>query len=188
VQTPELQAMQQEKDTLVEQMAQMKDQLEKYERQIELLKGGNSSSQPIYFSTELSKSLSSINQKGVEIEKLKKKIETLQDQAKDKDKVISEYQKIKSNLKAEIEQLKHKKVGKAYLIGARHLIWDHIITEIGKIWECFKVVDEEKTLIDEAEKVVQQDFLDLGNNPQIAGRMIKFLNTHSRDALIEKGN
>jgi chromosome segregation ATPase len=113
----------------------MKDQLENYERQIELLKRGNSSSQPTYFSVELSKALSEINQKGFEIEKLKKivsshqeEIKTFQDQITDKDKVISEYQRIKSNLVADIEKLKHKKAGKAYLIGARHLIWDQIIT------------------------------------------------------------
>jgi DNA repair exonuclease SbcCD ATPase subunit len=102
--------------------------LEKYERQIELLKGENSSSQTTDFSTELSKSLSTINQKRVEIEKLKETIETLQDHAKDKDKVINEYQKIKANLVVEIEKMKHKKDGKAYLIGARHLIWDRIVT------------------------------------------------------------
>jgi hypothetical protein len=49
------------------------------------------------------------------------------------------------------------------------------------------VVYEENTLIDEAEKFVQQAFLDLGNSPQIVGRMIEFLSTHSRDALIAKG-
>jgi hypothetical protein len=45
----------------------MKCQLEKYERQIELLKGGNSSYQPKKKLVELSKSLSFINQKVVDI-------------------------------------------------------------------------------------------------------------------------
>jgi hypothetical protein len=63
--TPELQAMQYEKDTLVVKMTHMKYQLENYERQIELLKGGNSSSHLVDFLVGLSKSLSAINQKGV---------------------------------------------------------------------------------------------------------------------------
>jgi hypothetical protein len=48
------------------------------------------------------------------------------------------------------------------------------------------VIYEEKTLINEVENVVQQDCLDLGNNPHIVSQMVKFLNTHSIDALITK--
>jgi hypothetical protein len=75
---PELQTMQQEK-YMLKQIVQMKDQMEIYEKQIESLKRGSSSSQstePTDPFEELAKTLSKLNLKGVEIEKLKKSIST----------------------------------------------------------------------------------------------------------------
>jgi len=46
----------------------------------------------------LSKALSILNVKGVEIEKLKKTISYEKEEIKDKDKIISEYQKLKTKM------------------------------------------------------------------------------------------
>jgi chromosome segregation ATPase len=142
VQTPELQAIQKEKDQLLKQMVQMGDQMEMYEKHIEILKKGPSSSQ-MTESTDptegLAKALSELNLKGVEIEKLNKSISTqneeikvFKEQLKDKDKIIEEYHKLKAKMLTDIEQLQNKLSGKPYLIGARHLIWDEIIMRLEK--------------------------------------------------------
>jgi hypothetical protein len=77
VQTPELQAIQAKKDQLVKKMAEMGEQMEIYEIQIESLKGGSSSSQAVETSdptTGLSRALPNLNLKGVEIESQEKTI------------------------------------------------------------------------------------------------------------------
>jgi hypothetical protein len=189
--------MQQEKDQLLRTMVQMKDQMEVYEQQIEALKKGVSSSQssePTNPSEELAKALSELNLKGVEIEKLKKsvsvqndEIKIFREQLKDKDKTIEQYQKVKAKLQGDVEQLQSKLVGKPYLIGARHLIWDQIITKVTKMWDCFKLIGEENSLTNEADKVIQQAFQELGNRPQIATKIIKSLNFMSKEELRKKG-
>jgi hypothetical protein len=69
------------------------------------------------------------------------------------------------------------------LIGARHLIWDQIITEVTKMWDYFKLIGEEDSLVTEADRVIQQAFQELGNRPQIATKIIKFLNSMSKEEL-----
>jgi hypothetical protein len=55
-------------------MVQMGEHIELYEKQIEILKGGSSSSQSTNPTARLSKALTNLNLKGVEIAKLKKTI------------------------------------------------------------------------------------------------------------------
>jgi hypothetical protein len=127
-------------------MVQMEEQIDLYQKQIEILKGGSSSSQ-LPESTDmtegLSRTLAYLNLKEVEIEKMKKTIATQNEEIKDKDKVIGEYQMLKAKMLTDMEQMKNKLSGKPYLIGARHIIWDEIINEVGKIWDYFKIIDDE---------------------------------------------
>jgi hypothetical protein len=154
------------------------------------LKGGSSSSQ-VTESTDptegLSKALAYLNMKGDEIEKLKKTIATQNEEIKDKDKVIEEYQKLKSKMLIDMEQMKNKLSGKPYLIGARHIIWDEIIDEVGKIWNYFKIIDDEIQLTDEADDTIKKSFQELGTRPQVATRVIKFLNSNTSEVLKTKG-
>jgi len=85
-----------------------------------------------------------------------------------------------------VQQLQIKLVGKPYLIGARNLIWDQIITKVTKMWDCFKLIGEEKLLTNEAEKAVQQAFQELGDKPKIATKIIKYLNFKSKEELKKK--
>jgi hypothetical protein len=39
------------------------------------------------------------------------------------------------------------------LVGARHIIWDEIINEVAKIWDYFKIIDDEIILTNEANKL-----------------------------------
>jgi hypothetical protein len=96
----------------------------------------------------LSRALADLNLKGIEIEKLNKTISTQNEEIKDKDKIIGEYQKLKVKMLTNIEEMQNNFFGKPYLIGAMHLIWDEIITEVGKIWDYFKIIDEEIVLRD----------------------------------------
>jgi len=50
----------------------------------------------------------------------------------------------------DMEKMKSKFFGKPYLIGVRHIIWDEVIDEVGKIWNYFKIIDDEIQLRDEA--------------------------------------
>jgi hypothetical protein len=81
-------------------------------------------------------------------------IKILREQIKDKDKTIEQYQKVKAKLKGDVEQLQIKLIGKPYLIGAIHLIWDQIITKVTKMWDCFKLIGEENLLASEIEKAI----------------------------------
>jgi hypothetical protein len=176
VQTPELQAVQAEKEQLLKKMIQMEEQIDLYAKQIETLKGGSSllqsekSSDP---TTGLSKALADLNLKEVEIDKLKKTISTQNEEIKDKDKVIEEYKKLKAKMLTDIEKMKNKLSGKPYLIGARHIIWDEIISEVGKLWDYFKIIDDEILLTDEADDVIKKSFHELGTRPQVATQIIK---------------
>jgi hypothetical protein len=190
VQTPELQAVQAEKEQILKKMIQMEEQIDLYAKQIETLKGGShllqstESSDP---TTGLSKALADLNMKGDEIDKLKKTIATQNEEIKDKDKIIEEYKKLKAKLLTDIEKMKNKLSGKPYLIGSRHIIWDEIISEVGKLWNYFKIIDDEMLLTDEADDIIQKSFHELGTRPQVATQIIKFLNSTSSEILARKG-
>jgi hypothetical protein len=74
-----------------------------------------------------------LNLKEDEIENLKKTISTQEEEIKNKDKVIGEYQKVKSKKLTDMERMKNTFSRKSYMIGDIHIIWDEIINEIGKI-------------------------------------------------------
>jgi len=58
----------------------------------------------------------------------------------------------------DMEQLKRKFSGKSYLVRARHIIWNEIVNEDGKIWDYFKTINDEILLKDEAYKVINKSF------------------------------
>jgi hypothetical protein len=86
-----------------------------------------------------------------------------------------------------MEQMKTKLSGKPYLVGAKHLIWDEIISEVARLWDYFKIIDDEMLLVDEADEVIHKSFHELGTRPQVATQIIKFLNSNSRETLLKKG-
>jgi hypothetical protein len=54
------------------------------------------------------------------IDKLKKTIATQNEETKEKDKIIEEYQNMKDKFLTDIDKIKNKLTGKPYLIGSRH--------------------------------------------------------------------
>jgi hypothetical protein len=154
------------------------------------LKGGSSSLQAVETSDPtagLSRALADLNLKVVEIEILKKTILEQNEQIKDKEKIIAEYQKLKTKMLTDMEQMKTKLTCKPYFLGAKHLIWDEIISEVTKLWDNFKIIDDEMMLIDEANDCIKKSFHELGTRPQVATQIIKFLNSNSRETLARKG-
>ena len=83
----------------------------------------------------------------------------------------------------DMEQMKGKFSGKSYLMGAKNLIWDEIIIEVSKLWDYFKIIDDEMLLIDEEDDVIHKSFHELGTRPQVSTQIIKFLNSNSRERL-----
>jgi hypothetical protein len=128
-----------------------------------------------------------LNLKEVEIEKMNKTISTQSEEIKNKDKVIGEYHKLKYKMLIDMGKIKNKLSGKPYLLGAKHIIWDEIISEVGKIWDYFKIIDDEILLIDEENGTKNKSFHELGTRPQLATQMIKFLNLSSKETLENKG-
>ena len=61
--------------------------------------------------------------------------------------------------------MKNKLYVKPYMIGARNMIWNEIINEVGKIWDYFKIIDDEIRLIDEADDTIKKAFQELGTRP-----------------------
>jgi len=86
-----------------------------------------------------------------------------------------------------MEKMNNKFSGKPYMIGARHIIWDEIINEVGNIWHYFKIVDEEIILTKGADDTEKKAFWELGTRPQVATRVIKFLNSNPSEVLESKG-
>jgi hypothetical protein len=145
----------------VKKMVQMEEEMELQQKHIEILKGGCTSScaiTSIDATDGFSKALVNLDLKGDEIEKLKRTVATQDEEMKGKDKFLAEYENLKAKLLTEIEQLKNKLCGKCYLVGARHIIWDEIINEVSKIWDYFKIIDDEMLLIDEADEVIKKSF------------------------------
>jgi hypothetical protein len=64
-----------------------------------------------------------------------------------------------------MEQMKTKLSGKLYFVGAKHLIWDEIISEVARLWDYFKIKDDEMLLVDEVDEVIQKSFHELGTRP-----------------------
>ena len=83
--------------------------------------------------------------------------------------------------------MKKKLSGRPYLIGARHIIWDEIIYEVGKLWDYFKIIDNEMLLTNEEKDNIHKSFHELGTRPQVATQIIKFLNSTSIGTLAIKG-
>jgi hypothetical protein len=87
----------------------------------------------------------------------------------------------------DMEHMKTKFSGKPYLAGAKHLIWDEIIIEVSRIWDYFKIIDDEMLLVDEVYDVFQKSYYELGTRPQVSTQIIKFLNSNSGEELLRKG-
>jgi hypothetical protein len=86
-----------------------------------------------------------------------------------------------------MEKIKNKLSGKPYLLGSRQIIWDEIISEVGKLWDYFKIIDDEMLLIKEENDVIKKSFHKLGTRPQVSTQIIKFINCISRETLTDKG-
>jgi hypothetical protein len=104
-----------------------------------------------------------------------------------KTKLLQNIKKLKKKMQTYIDQMKNKLTGKPYLIGARHIIWDEIIGEVAKLWNYFKIIDDEMMLTDEADESIQKSFHELGTRHQVATQIIKFLNSTSSEILENKG-
>jgi len=87
---------------------------------------------------------------------------------------------------SDMEQMKTKLSGKPYLIRARHIIWDENINEVGKIWDYFKIIDDEILLTNEANDTIKKAFQELRTRPQVATQIIKFLNSNSMVMEVKK--
>jgi hypothetical protein len=83
--------------------------------------------------------------------------------------------------------MKNNLSGKPYLVGANNIIWDEIISEVARLWDYFKIIDDEILVVDEVDEVIDKSFHELGTRPQVATRIIKFPNSNSRDTLLTKG-
>jgi len=55
--------------------------------------------------------------------------------------------------------------GKPYFIGARHIIWDEIIIEVTKLWDFFKINDDEIQLTNDIDEVLKKYFVEFGSTP-----------------------
>ena len=139
----------------------MGEDMELHQKHNEILKGGCTSSGALT-STDardgLSKALTDLDLKGVEIKKLKRTIAIHGEEIKDKDKFIAEYENLKAKMLTCIEQLKNKLCDKCYSVRARYIIWDEIINEVSKIWDYFRIIGDEMLLTDEAEEVIKKSF------------------------------
>jgi len=51
------------------------------------------------------------------------------------------------------------------LVGDRHIIWDEIINEVAKIWDYFKINDDEMLLTNQVDEVIKKSFHELGTQP-----------------------
>jgi hypothetical protein len=76
----------------------------------------------------------------------------------------------------DMEKMKTRLSIQPYLVGTKHLIWGDIISEVAKIWDYFKIIDDIMFLVDEADEVILKAFHELGTRPQVATHIIKFTN------------
>jgi hypothetical protein len=86
----------------------------------------------------------------------------------------------------DMDKMKTKLSEKPYLVRTKHLIWDDIINEVARIWDYFKIIDDDMLLVDEADEVIHKSFHELETRPKVATQIIKFLNSNCRDTLLKK--
>jgi len=62
-------------------------------------------------------------------------------------------------MSTDMEQMKTKLSFKPYLVGFKHLISDEIIGEVARLWDYFKIIDDEILLVDEVYEVIRNHFM-----------------------------
>ena len=92
---------------------------------------------------------------------------------------ISETQK--SNiLTNRIQKLEKELTLKEPLAQAKQQLWGNIINSVNDIWPSIQVMFEQKYLIKEASEAIQKFKEELGNKPEEATEIIKFLKSKNK--------
>jgi chromosome segregation ATPase len=198
VQTPELLAIQKEKEKLIEVIAKLNEQIFSLQQQIQVLKQGipSSSSDGTFAgsSEELARALTDLNAKEIELDESRRTVSTyeteinlLKEHIGEKERQLKKIQGSKEKLQEEYDTLKTKLSGKPYLMGARHLIWDKIMEHVNKMWKCFIIMEEEANLVKKVEKDIAKVEQELGDKPQVANKIIRVLNSKTKEELNQIG-
>jgi hypothetical protein len=155
-------------------MVEMNNQLGSYQQQIETLEKEKSelkclnpssiqSSTSANPSKELENELFDLIIKEIEVDNMKimltsknDEIDTFKDQLKQKYGGIDKYMKLKAELQNDLEQAQGRLTGKSYLIGAIHILWNHIISEIIKSWNYFTLVVDESILASQNQQYISK--------------------------------
>ena len=67
------------------------------------------------------------------------------------------------------------------------ILWDNIIQSIKDIWSSIQIIYEQNDLVKVALDEVENTREELGNRPEEANQLIQFLNTQTRQQLVDQG-
>jgi uncharacterized coiled-coil DUF342 family protein len=134
-------------------------------------------------SVELAKSMEEMTLQGMEINRLNKEIENLQELKSSYQTSYNIERQTSENLKQEIQQLQKQTVGGKTLAEAKENIWMDISKSINEIWPMVQIMFEQHELVLRSRQAIDKIKGELGEMPTEANEIIKFLNSKTREEL-----
>jgi hypothetical protein len=89
----------------------------------------------------------------------------------------------RQSYRKDLDQANRKLIGKRYLIGAKHILWDQMIAKVSQVGKHFTVLQDEESLACQVQQSIDKIWTELGDKPLVVDNLIKFLNTISWDEL-----
>jgi hypothetical protein len=134
-------------------------------------------------SMELAKSTEEMTLQGIEINRLKKEIENLQDLKSSYQTRYNIERQTSEKFKQEIKQLQKKIVGGKTLAETKENICMDISKYINEIWPMLKKMFEQHELVLRSREAIDTIKGELGEIPTEANEIINFLNSKTREEL-----
>jgi hypothetical protein len=134
---------------------------------------------------ELAKSMEEMTLQGIEINRLKKEVENLQELKSSDQTSYNIERQTSQKLKKEIQHLQKQTVGGKTLAEDKENIWMDISSSINEIWPMVQIMFEQHEIVIRSKKVIDQIKGELGEMPTEANEIIRFLNLKTREELEE---
>jgi hypothetical protein len=134
---------------------------------------------------ELAKSMEEMNLQETEISILKTEIENLQELKSSYQTNFSKEKQTSDQLKQKLQQLHKKTVAGKTLVEVKESVWMDITKSMNEIWPMIQIMFKKNELVQRSQQAIQKIRAELGEMPTEATKIIKFLNSKTREALEE---
>jgi hypothetical protein len=135
--------------------------------------------------TDLDKSMEKMNLQEIEINRLKKEIENLHELKSSFQISLSKENQVTDQLKQELQHLRKQTVAGKTLAEVKESVWTDITKSMNKIWPMIQIMFENNDLVQRSKQAIKKIRSEWGEMPTQANKIIKFLNSKTREELEE---